>query len=275
MREFILTNAQGKTWNLNDTASFFHSIKGLGQEHKVTYLQIGTNFVKEKDLLAQKSITGKIKFADYKTFNLFSQFIQHKPLILTYVSHAKFGIKVSIDKLAKTEVQTGGLNCDVTFKSLGTFYKSVVKENLRSEEDNNAGKKYEFTYPYQYHDTANGTVMIESDSTMQSPVKINIFGPVTNPSYTHYVNNAVVATGKIDVSIEEGNKIVVDTTQIPYSIKEYTVNNEYVQDLYAKSDFSTERFLLLERGENKIYFMHESSEHINVSVEAMIEYESV
>lgn len=54
IRSFKLINAKGRTWDLNDTDAFLHDVKGLGQQHNVTYVQVGTDFIKEKDVLAQK-----------------------------------------------------------------------------------------------------------------------------------------------------------------------------------------------------------------------------
>ena len=273
IRQFMLTNVIGQTYNLNNKDSFLHNVKGLGQDHKATYVQIGTQFVKEKDFLSQKNIQGKLYFATYKGFMEFSKFIQHKPLILTYTSADTYSIKVSIDKLEKTEKETGGLYCNIVLKSLGTYYKTITVENSRDESE--TGKKYPFTYPYKYIDTASGVIIIDSDSVLPSPIKISIFGPCVNPSYAQIINDEIIATGKINTTIKSGKKIVIDTTQIPYSIAEYTINNTYVQNLYNKSDFSTDRFLTLKYGKNKINFVHESSEALIVSVEAMIEYESV
>lgn len=273
IRQFKLTNALGQTYNLNEQSSFFHNMKGLGQEHKVTYIQLGTQFLKEKEYLSQKGIQGKMYFDTYRNFFSFSNFIQHKPLILTYKSADTYCIRVSIDKLEKTELETGGLYCNILLKSLGTYYKPIKVEN--SQDKSEIGKQYPFKYPYTYRDTASGILIIESDSVLPSPMKISIFGPCVNPSYTQYVNDVLRSSGKVNVSIPEGNKLVIDTTEIPYSIRQYTIDNEFVQDMYSKSDFSTDRFITLEYGKNKISFVHESSGSLNVSIEARIEYESV
>ena len=273
IRSFKLTNAIGQTYDLDSMNSFFHNVKGLGQEHKVTYVQLGTHFIKEKDLLSQKTIQGIILFKDYKEYSAFSLFIQQKPITLTYKAADTYHIQVSIDKLGKAERETGGLFCSIIFKSLGTYYKTILVKNAHDTTE--IGKQYPVTYPYTYRDTSSGVIEIESDSVLESPVKINIFGPCVNPSYTHYLNSAFESSGKINATVEEGHKIVVDTTQIPYSIKEYTIDNIFVSDLYGKSDFSTERFILLKYGKNKISFVHESSDSLNISVEARIEYESV
>lgn len=273
MRKFILTNALGNTWNLNEIETFIHDIKGLGQEHKVTYVQLGTKFIKENDLLLQKSITGKIRFYSYAEYRTFSLFIQHKPLSLMYESDGKYNIKISIDKLEKKELETGGLYCQITIKSLGTFYKTVVAENMKEQVA--AGKTYPYAYPYTYYDYSNGEVVIDSDSVLESSTKISIFGPCTNPSYMHMVNGVRKASGKINATIPEGHKLVIDCISVPYSIKEFTLENALVKDLYEKSDFSTERFLMMEYGKNRITFSHESSEKMKISVEGAIEYESV
>lgn len=273
MRQFALTNALGKVWDLNNLESFFHDIKGLGQEHKVTYTQLGTKFAKEKDLLAQKNITGKIKFHTYSEYREFSLFIQHKPLILSYKSDKTYNIKVSVDRLDKTELGTGGLYCQISFKGLGTYYQLITAENMK--EQTVTGKAFPYVYPYTYYDYSNGEVIMESDSVLESPTRISIFGPCTNPSYNHIVNGIKKASGKVNASIPTGNKLVIDAMEIPYSINEYTIDNVFVKDLYEKSDFSTERFIMLEYGKNKITFSHESSEKMRISVEGAIEYESV
>lgn len=272
IRKFKITNALGEMYDLNGE-SFFHNIKGLGQERKVTYVQLGTQFLKEKDLIAQKSIQGKIRFRTYKEYQKFVQFMQHKPLTLTYDAAGIYYIQVCVDKLEKTELETGGLYCNVIFKGLGIYYKKIIVENHQEETD--AGKKYPSSYPFTYRDSASGTIEIESDSVLSSPVRINIFGPCVNPSYSQYVNDVLTCNGKINASIPEGHKLVIDTTQIPYSISEYKIDNTYVSNQYGKSDFSTDRFLHLEYGKNRIAFTHESSEAIMVSMEARIEYESV
>ncbi|MBE5875646.1 MAG: hypothetical protein E7290_02010 [Lachnospiraceae bacterium] len=273
MRRFQLINSLGKKWDLNDSRSFFHDVSGLGLERKASYTRAGTRYMPEEDVLAQKQIKGKICFTDYEQYRQFVMFIQYKPLVLVYNIGEEYRIRVSIDKLEKKELATGGLYSNITMKSLGTYYKTVKRQNFRSADSE--GKAYPLAYPYAYYDAASGTVIVDSDSVMESGIRISIFGPCTNPSYIHYLNGEVKADGKVNVTVEDGYKLIIDSTVIPYSIKLCTVRNELVKDVYDKSDFSTERFLLLESGVNKISFMHESSEAINISVEAEIEYESV
>lgn len=272
MRQFILINAQGSRWSLNDTASFFYDINGLGQEHKTSYEQIGNLFVKTEDALKQKSITGKIKFTDYASFERFSLFIQHKPLKMEYIPESSsYFIDISIDKLNKKELETLGLVCEIVIKGLGTFYRPVICENTDIRE----GKKYLYPYPYRYRDNVVYAIQINSNSTQESPVRITVIGPCKNPKWTHYRNGIQKASGKICCSIPAGNRLIVSNERVPWEISEYNQKEEFVKDQYQSSDFNTERFLMVGYGLNLISFSHEGEGKLNLIVEGRIEYESV
>lgn len=271
IREFVLKNANGENWNLNDENSFFSGINGLGQERKVSYQQIGNQFIKLEDLLKQKSISGKIIFEDYDDYYNFSKFIMFKPLTLSYTSAGTYEIQVSIDKLGKTEITEKGLESDVDFKGLTTFYKMVIAEKMNID----TGKRYPYRYPYQYAKTITGEVVIQSDSKEVSPARIVILGPCSNPEYRHYVNGVLKTTGKINCTISEGNRLIIDSTNIPFRILEADSNNCEISDKYQDSDFTTNRFLFLQYGENRISFSHQGDNALRLMVEGRIEYESV
>lgn len=268
MRKFYLKNSLGQEWNLNDVSSFFHTVKGLGQDYKTTYTQIGNRFLKTKSNLSQKKINGKVRFKGYEDFNDFSKFIQHKPLTLiygdiqsgniyppVYPENKDYLLDVVISSLEKAELETGGLQCKITFESLGTYYRIVNADGVADSEAT--------------------TVTIESDTVLDSGMKIEIQGPCTNPQYTHYIDGVEKCSGRFLCEIEYGKSMVIDTTKIPYEVKEYSSDGEILRDLYGMSDFSTVRFLNLGYGNNTIVFTQEGTDALTVSVEARIEYESV
>ena len=272
MREFFITNARGDQWNLNRKKSFFHGIGGLGQEHRADYMQIGNQFIKLEDLLRQKNITGDICFSGYDEFIKFSKFIQHKPLVLTYTAAESVNMEISIDKLDKREIETGGLYCPVSIKGMSAWYRTVITGN---SDLISYGKRYSYAYDYRYADFASGSVEIESDSAVDGSVRLTIQGPCRNPSWTHYLNGNLMCTGKVNCSIPEGNRIIIDDTQIPFEIAEYNSIGEYVQDLYQESDFATKRFITLGFGNNLISFSHEGTTAISLIAEGRICYETV
>lgn len=81
--------------------------------------------------MKQKEPSGQIKFATYEKYREFCLFIQHKPLVMEYITPAgNFLMDVSIDKLEKSELETGGLFCNIKLLGLSTFYKIVRAEMM-------------------------------------------------------------------------------------------------------------------------------------------------
>lgn len=268
MRKFFLQNSLGQKWNLNDINSFFNTVKGLGQDYKTTYTQIGNRFIKTKSCLTQKKINGKVRFKGYEDFNDFSRFIQHKPLILiygdicsgeiyppVYPENKDYLLDVVLSTLEKAELETGGLMCKIAFESLGTYYRIINVDGAANDSST--------------------TVTIESDTVLDSGMKIVIKGPCTNPQYTHYIDGVEKCSGRFVCEIAAGMRMIIDTTKFPYEVKEYSAEGEFLRDLYGMSDFSTIRFLRLGYGNNTITFTQEGTDALAVSVEARIEYESV
>ena len=255
MRKFFLQNSLGQKWDLNDVNSFLHTVKGLGQDYKTTYTQIGNRFLKTKSNLQQKKIIGKVRFKGYDGFSKFSNFIQHKPLTLIYSGENDYLLDVVISSLEKAELETGGLQCKITMESLGTYYRMLSGTGMEG--------------------IAGTTVTIDSDTVLDSGIRIKISGPCTNPYYTHYINGVEKSRGGFLCEIESGKSMVIDTTKLPYEVKEYSADGEMLRDLYGMSDFETERFLSLGYGLNTIAFTQEGTGTLTVSVEAKIEYESV
>lgn len=272
MREFYLKNSLGVIWDLNVTESFFHDPTGFGFEKKTTYEKIGEKYVASEDFIKQKKPSGKINFSGYEKFEEFARFIQHTPIILIYKSAKELYLEVSIEKLEKDEIGDTGLDCDIDFAALGPYY-IPISETLSPGV---VGAVYPYTYDSDvYADNAMGTIEIESDSVKESPLKITILGPCTNPSWSHYLNGSVITTGKMNCSIESGHRLIVDATTSPYAIKEVDSFNKVVADKYQASDFSTERFVYLGNGTNTIAFAHEGSEDLIVIAEGAIYYDTL
>lgn len=271
MREFKLQNAIGQQWNLTVQDSFLSAPKGLGVERKTTYEQIGNKWIGTEDMQKQKSITGKAVFESYEKFHDFCMFAQHRPLTLIYTSAGTYRIQVSLEKIGKTEMEAIGISSDITMKGLTAWYKIINVEDTEA----GYGKKYPYIYDYTYADNAIGNLEFNTDSVAESPVKLVIIGPCLNPSWIQYENGILKATGRVSCVVGEGNRLIVDTTKIPYEIAECSQSGEKVRDLYQDSDFSTQRFLFAGYGHTKISVTHEGSAEIHAAAEVMIEYEAV
>lgn len=272
IRQFLLINRDGDTYDLNDLNSFLQNPNDLGMEVSTDYERIETEFVEITEILEQKTPKGEIVFAGYEEYCKFARFIEKKPLKLQYTTPAgTYSIDAKVRKLKKTELEEAGLVCDVEFEAYGTFYRLVSAQNTRDY----SGKVYSYTYPYTYSDFLAGVVEVDVDSVYECPAKLTVFGPCKNPSWTHSVNGEVITRGKMNLEIASGNKLVVDTTQIPWSIREYDADNVFVADRYGDSDFSTERFVRLKAGKNQLVFSNEGIEEIKMIVEAKMLYGAV
>ncbi len=277
VRQFVLRNALGMERNLNCPENFFYNPAGLGQQHDTRYENIGDLYIKTRDDLSQKAITGKIRFAGYEDYHRFSLFVQHKPLTLVYTSYGTYSMDVSVDRLDKSELESLGLHAAIRMRGLSTWYRTVRGVNM---SDGNGGKAYPYVYPYKYKDFASGEIILESDSALRSPCRIIIMGPCKNPAWAHYLNGKKIRTGKIGTDknpclIAAGNRLIIDNTTKNFFIREYDREGNELRDLYASSDFNTQRFLWLEYGSNKIRYQHENADMLNVIVEGRISYESV
>ena len=271
MRQFKLYNSIGKYYDLNSIESFFHDPEGLGFENDAEYERIGSQFLRTESGMKQPEPSGKIRFIDYKTYNEFSKFLQNQPLRLEYTAAGTYYMNVNVKKIKKTELEAMGLIVEIEFSGLGPWYLDLIKY---MEDSSLMGKIYDYEYPYTYADSTQGIIRIDSDSEIESPLKITAIGPVYNLMYTHYLNGKVIATGKVNYDLPEGHRLQI-SSQMPYSIKELDNIGTEVNDLYQCSDFSTERFLWIKKGVNEIFFSHGGSEKIKVVAEALIYYDSV
>lgn len=276
MRKFTLINKDGKSYDLTEKRKkFIYNVDGLGYSRETEFQRIGEHMALINDHLTQGVITGSIHFWNpnaHQQYFKFAQFCQNKPLKLLYTSptgatYYRDGYVTRIDK-----AETNALTAVIEFKSITPWYKSV---NVFNSGEISGGKVYDYTYDYQYAEGTSQAVVINSDSYEASPVRITLYGPLTNPSWSHYLNNELVVTGRVNGVVDEGNKLVIDTTTIPYSIRQYDMADNLISDMYQLSDFSTYRFVNLGYGENIISVTHESTSVVKVGVEAKIEYATV
>lgn len=280
MRRFTLINANGARYDLNNVVNgFLHSVAGLGYQDETEYQRIGNYYKLLRDYKEQLAVTGEVHFAQpnaQQEYQAFIKFTQLKPLLLEY--QPENDSKSYLRSGTLTEVvydEKNPLSASVTFMPMSLFYEYVDVITYPGGSDFEDGKIYDYTYNYRYRSTLDNQVIINSQTMEESPIELTFYGPLVNPVWTHYVNGVIVATGKLNTTIPNGNKFVVDTTNIPYSIKEYNSNNELIQDLYQFSDFGTQRFMQLEYGQNSLTIADDESNKVIVQARGVLYYASV
>ena len=271
-RSFSLINANGETYDLTvRPTAFLHSVGGMGASFETEYQRIGGHFSLLSYYAAQGKISGSVKLWSRAEYFNFAKFCQQRPITLLYtrdgVTFRRNGIITSIGK-----DETDPLNAAIEFTCTTPFYTVVSAFNDGAAS---GGKVYDYSYDYTYAENAAQSVTISSDTVNDSPCKITIYGYAENPTWSHYLNNQLIATGKVNAIIAADRKLVIDTTVIPYQIRLYDLQGNFVQDLYQQSDFSTQRFFSLGFGQNVISVSAESVGVVKIGVEGMIEYETV
>lgn len=251
-RTFDLLNSDGVAYTLTYVdryTGFMYGVSGLGTEHKSTYQKIGEEYDLIKDEINQGKINGSIFFMSaypYQEYLRFADFCQDKSLRLHYRTPAgDFYRDGRISKIEKNE-NGGAMKVKIEFICTSLWYKEL-------------------------HNTAVGTTIdIISESSKESPCHIS-FTPgkaITALSWNHSVDNTLILTGSItNIRVSNAQTVHIRTDTNPYKI----YRNTEATDYYKNSDFTTGRFVLLEKGVNSISF----SVSGNISIEGRELYETV
>lgn len=277
MRTFRLYDNDGNRYNVTSKDHlFFYKIDGLGFTQEAEFQRIEDRYALLNNHIAQNKITGIIRFwqpqAELQYFN-FAQFCQNQPIMMDYNNnYGTYSRRGLITKIERSDGNGNPLEIKIEFTAETPWFKTVSEYN---EGTIVGGKVYDYTYDYTYSDSVVNTVSIDSDSYQSSPVRLVIFGEAVNPTWRHYLNNVLVSTGKINGTVLANHRLIIDTTTIPYGIKQVDALGNLISDMYQQSDFSTSRFVRFGHGKNTVTFGADNTNVLNVGVEAEIEYATI
>ena len=277
MRTFRLYDNDGNRYNVTSKDHlFFYKIDGLGFTQEAEFQRIEDRYALLNNHIAQNKITGIIRFwqpqAELQYFN-FAQFCQNQPIMMDYNNnYGTYSRRGLITKIERSDGNGNPLEIKIEFTAETPGFKTVSEYN---EGTIVGGKVYDYTYDYTYSDSVVNTVSIDSDSYQSSPVRLVIFGEAVNPTWRHYLNNVLVSTGKVNGTVLANHRLIIDTTTIPYGIKQVDALGNLISDMYQQSDFSTSRFVRFGHGRNTVTFGADNTNVLNVGVEAEIEYATI
>ena len=264
MRQFKLTNGAGHTFDLMRRDAFFHAPAGLGFSRSVSALRAGEAWLTQEDEPQQPAPSGELIFAGYEQYEEFCAFIAEGRLSLWYAPRSTwYSAPCIVTSLAKSEIETSRrLICAVSFLLESAWTR---REKLEIETEQ-GGKIYPYTYPYRYGSPYGGSYVVQNGTQRDAALRLTIFGPVENPSWS-VTNNGAVQRGRVEAAVAMGNKIVVDSSDGAMELAEYTNSNVFVRDLYGEGDFSTVRFVRAPPGESVVSFEQEGGSAITAAVE--------
>ncbi|EHL68043.1 hypothetical protein HMPREF1032_00107 [Subdoligranulum sp. 4_3_54A2FAA] len=129
-------------------------------------------------------------------------------------------------------------------------------------------------------DTATAKTWLAAQKAAGTPIQVayQLATPeicTTDPLDIQKAAGLSISSGAVATEIKEGQKLVVRSEADRLEIAIYTTENEWVEDVYQQSDFSTARFIYAPPGDSTLKFSHEGSQELNVSVEVRAYYEAV
>ena len=267
-RKFLLLNEVGKEYDLTNPAHFFANPDGLGFEREFSVMQVGDSFVSVENKLRQQKVTGEMIFSDYVEYAEFSQFIAGRMLTLAY-QPAGIGVwyyrSCKVNSLKKTEIShsTGRLHCNVDFICFSQWYESVIAERTIYEVSENS--VFPLTFPFVFADKNINEIILSNTNSSEAPCRIEILGHCSNPRWTLLQNGMELLNGKVSVSLDEGESLIIDANVETMRIAKVTDGVE--SDAYQYSDFTTNRFVYAPAGLSLLRFYHDSDNALDISVE--------
>lgn len=266
MRQFKLINADGFEFDLMSKQSLFIEPNGFGIGTDTQIQRIGANFVVINSEELQPAPSGIIAFSNYDSFEKFRAFVRKGGIVLCYKPINVWYFLDCTVKVDKSEIEKESqmLNCPVEFTGISSWHEKP--KEFRSKTDSKIGKIYPFTYSYSYATTLAGVIDIENGE-LPSACKIHILGPCKNPSFFISQSGNRIATGKINCTIIEERKLVINSDPSNMEIAEYTINGEFVVDKYADSDFTTQRLVEVPPGISRFAFTQDGVGDVNAWVE--------
>ena len=228
----------------------------------------------------------------YEKYREFFKFISNAPLTMLYSPYGPFEVAIqdgeitvdgsdtyfrtvrvsSLEKSEKNEY--GVIDSSITFSPYTPWY-TIIKKSYVIEpvDDSESGwiwgdgdthvplvfepTDLENTIPARFRYEAPQNFILEVDEVTDCPTKITIYGPITNPKWTHSVVvngvSTTISTGAFDdnaqVTINDGEQLVIDSTRGQYAIYRKTVTGNVIS-LYDSRNFGTKCFVNLKKGEN-------------------------
>lgn len=289
-RTFKLVNGNGAAYDITSKDIFFHDPSGLGFRKSNSYHRVGRRYILVDSQPDQISVDGSIAFLGdnpYEQYFNFVSFTQITPLFLFYTpdpdmdpsvykSGRVYRLPVEISSISKSEIKEEGyLDCSITFQGLSPWFQYVDLNNSNDVAPLVWGITWGVRFGYIRF--ADGIV---SDGNIASPSRLTIYGPITNPTWEHYVNGKKSSSGSFntkdgDFVVAEGEKIVIDNTDAPYKIVKIKADGT-TENVYQKTDFSTSRFFYLMPGKNIVVIRDKDGEkYYNARLEAYLYYDTV
>ncbi len=225
VREFKLINEKGQEYSLMDIENhcLLTEPEGLGYSYETQYEQIGSTFITNLIKTEQKQISGQLNFKSYDNYRNLINFIESSENLrfvykVPYSDGKREYFKdIQIQEITKTEKQTNGIISEtIKIDCLSLWYEENTV--IYSVEPVSNEIRWDFRWDSRFSDYTSRGINYVNNGHIEAPIYAEIKGPLVNPKLELYINGELYQTVKINIEIEEYEKLVYDSRENQFEI---------------------------------------------------------
>lgn len=252
IRNFYFENEKGQKIDCQkvDGNLFLYNVTGLGFEKEVEYVRVGNTFIKNKEELKQNVIDGELEFYNmtYDEYKTFTDFIlQAESLKLIYVPKRTNRVEYYRDIDVVKIDQNGEDDFNIMASPISIYCKTLWYEESKfiyTVEEIEDELRWDFEWDARFTDYENRSVTFENKGHVQAPFLLEMVGYVLNPCISVYVNKKKVNELKLDITINENEKLIYSTKDNELLVYKQLVDGT-TQNLFNTLDLNNINFFKL------------------------------
>ena len=225
VREFKLVNEKGQEYSLMDLYNycFLSDPSGLGYSYSTEYQQLGNTFLTNLRKMEQGQISGTANFLSYDNYKNLIDFIEaSEGLRFSYKIPFQNGKKeyfkdVQIQSITKTQKQINGIISEtITFDCLSLWYEeNTFIHDMKQKE---GVINWDFKWDSRFADYNKRSLQYINNGHVESPILVDIKGPITNPKIQLYVEGKLYQEVLFTVEIAEYEELLYGTKENDFYI---------------------------------------------------------
>ena len=284
IRNFYFENEKGKRIDCQkiDGNLFFYNVSGLGYEENIEYERVGNTFIPNKKEIKQNQIAGDLEFYEM-TYDEYSNFIDFvlnsENLKIIYVPKKKNRVEyyrdidiVSIPKSEEDEYNILTSSITINCKSLWYEEKKAIYK-IKSQGDE---IKWDFKWDSKFANYDVRKLPIINQGHVEAPILVEMNGYLQNPAISLYVDGELYQKVKINVEINEFEKLLYGTKENEFYINKQNTDGT-LTSLFSLDyiDFYNDNVIRIPQNRSCELRLTADNEVLNALVTVLIFYKAV
>ena len=265
MSKFYLENEYGNRIDLqnDDLYCIATDTSGWGVDKDSNYIAIGDQFVRNYLKTKQNEFSMVLNFTQpgaFEKLQMVGNFLlKASKLYLIYVPDLKTGGEyrrdVEVGSFMKTNGVDGLLRYTLKLNAKSLFYNQHQSKFYVDRTDGEF--RFNFTWPVRFNDYANREMILTNNGHVDAGFSFEIYGYSNNPKVSLFQNNQLVKEIKINVELQEGEKVEYCSLDGNLYVNKVDINGNKM-NLYNTFDLNDEIFFKVPAGDVQVKFTSDS-----------------